>query len=132
MRARHQDVVLLFFSERIGFLRFIFGTVDVAAVEMQMAGVDEHRACSGLVVVLRIDIACAAQEFKSLLEDLKITQVIGSLGAAGRAIAEIECDQPLHVGGVDQRAGAVGVVGIVLAVDLDGAFEVREGAGVFA
>ncbi len=57
--------------------------------------------------------------------------MIGALGAARGAITNVERDQPFHVGGVDEGAGAVGVVGIVLAVKLHRAFKMGQGASIF-
>jgi hypothetical protein len=64
------------------------------------------------------------------MEEARVIAAFGAPGAGGGL--EFEGDEALDVGGVDEGAGEIGMVGELGAVDLGGALEVFEGPGVLA
>ena len=59
--TRHQDVIVLIVRELISTKRLACRNIDLASIQMQITGVHQHRTCSAVMLVQRVDLTGALQ-----------------------------------------------------------------------
>src|SRR5438270_890978 len=96
-----------------------------------------------MVLVMGINLSCAMQLIEGLTAQPDVSSVtatsfavaVASAGFGGAQIdpfAQLQSDQPFHVGGVHQRACEIAMVGIPLGIDCDRSVEVMQRLCVLA
>lgn len=62
-------MVLSLLSQLKRFISLIFGAIDVAAIQMEIACIYEDSAGSCLMVIVGVDIACLLEQIEGLTAD---------------------------------------------------------------
>ena len=125
-RPGHQDVVCFLLTELVGLAGLVVGVVQIAAVEMQVAAIHADRSGAAMVGVNLVDLAGAVEMRERLRADFLVIAPHVGLGAPALRgfgvdpFTQLQGDQALDVSHVGERAGEIAMLGITLAVFLDG------------
>ena len=139
--ARHENMVVLLKAEAVCLFCLVRGVVDVAAVEVEIAEVQEHVANTAGVGVHCIDLPRPFQVLDGRLRKVLIASPQAgapgrrSLGALVRPTvdlpSQLQSEQAANVGGVHQYARHVDVVRVTSGVKRVGPLKVLESSCIF-